>query len=106
MPVLERHRRSYDSPRTLVLTAPNLARNFTLELTPSRELLDPSFLLLRHSENRTEPLPLSLVERGCYFHSQGANQAAISVCGGVVSSRVLTIRETFLTFPFMLSVGN
>ncbi|KAG8329990.1 metalloendopeptidase activity protein [Homalodisca vitripennis] len=61
----ERKRRSSDPAQTLVLEAPKLARNFTLQLSPSADLLDPRFVLLSRREGHSEPLSLDLVERDC-----------------------------------------
>ncbi|XP_054279137.1 A disintegrin and metalloproteinase with thrombospondin motifs 6-like [Macrosteles quadrilineatus] len=83
-PVLpSRHRRTPTTPHQLLLDAPVLQKQFTLDLQPATSLLDPRFALVSRWGNRSEQLPMDLVETDCYFTSVGEERAAVSVCGGV-----------------------
>ncbi|KAJ8924447.1 hypothetical protein NQ315_007244 [Exocentrus adspersus] len=64
----------------LHIKAPELGRNFSLELESSPNLLSVDFLLLETFANGTHPLALHEEDKQCYFRSP---QAAVSLCHGV-----------------------
>lgn len=66
----------------LHIKAPELGRNFSLELVTSPNLLSNNFVFLETFANGSHPLVLHDEDRECYYRSP---QAAVSLCHGVVS---------------------
>lgn len=66
----------------LELQAPNLDRNFTLELVPNPNLLASNFVVLETFSNQSQPLPVLDEDINCYYRGE---KSALSLCNGIVS---------------------
>ncbi|XP_018565898.1 A disintegrin and metalloproteinase with thrombospondin motifs adt-1-like [Anoplophora glabripennis] len=64
----------------LHIKAPELGRNFSLELVSTPNLLSNNFVFLETFANGSNPLVFHDEDRDCYFRSR---QAAVSLCHGV-----------------------